>query len=163
MSFAVRWFRLCALSTGAVLAVGAGASPGSAQQVGSAAPVTTESFIGAWELVDWRTTTASGEVRFPYGEDAQGQITYAANGRMGAYLMRPPEDPADAPPQYLSYWGGFSLDVGAGTVTHHVIGSDQSNWIGSDQVRGFDFESEDRLVLSLGSNRLSWVRVRPTS
>ena len=122
--------------------------------------VTVDRFVGAWELVDWRAADAAGTVRFPYGEDAQGQITYSANGRMSAHLMRPPADPADAPPQHLSYWGRFSLDADAGTVTHHVIGSDQSNWLGSDQVRQFAFEGDDRLVLSLGSNRLTWERAR---
>ena len=124
------------------------------------AQVSVDRFIGAWELVDWRTTDAAGNVRFPYGEDAQGQVMYSTNGRMSAYLMRPPEDPADAPPQYLSYWGRFSLDLEAGTVTHHVIGSDQDNWIGSNQVRQFSFEGENRLVLALGSNRLTWERAR---
>jgi len=146
-----------------MIALGIAASPGAAQSIRPDMSVTIDQFVGAWELVDWRATTASGEVRFPYGEEAQGQITYTADGRMSAHLMRAPEDPSDAPPQYLSYWGRYSLDAGAGTVTHHVIGSDQANWIGSDQVRAFDFEGDDRLVLSLGSNRLSWVRVRPAT
>ncbi|MGD8602391.1 MAG: lipocalin-like domain-containing protein [Gemmatimonadota bacterium] len=117
-------------------------------------------FLGAWELVDWRATDGTGTVRFPYGESAQGQITYSADGRMSAHLMRPPENPADAPPQHLSYWGTFSLQTAEGTVTHHVIGSSQANWIGSDQVRRFTFEGDDRLILALGTNRLTWERVR---
>lgn len=129
------------------------ASPATAQ-------VSVDQFLGAWELVDWRSTNGAGEVFFPYGEDARGQITYSADGRMSAHLMRPPEDPADAPPQHLSYWGRFSLQADAGTVTHHVIGTSQANWIGSDQVRQFTFEGENRLILALGSNRLTWERVR---
>jgi len=128
--------------------------------MGQSDAVSMERFLGAWELVDWRATDAAGNVRFPYGENAQGQITYSPDGHMSAHLMRPPEDPSDAPPQYLSYWGRFSLDLEAGTVTHHVIGSDQRNWIGSDQVRRFSFEGDDRLVLSLGTNRLTWERAR---
>ena len=126
----------------------------------AAASASADRFLGAWELVDWRTTDGAGTVRFPYSEGAQGQITYSADGRMSAHLMRPPEDPADAPPQYLGYWGTFSLQPAEGTVTHHVIGSTQENWIGSDQVRRFSFEGDDRLVLALGSNRLTWERVR---
>jgi len=124
-----------------------------------ASPV-TDPFLGAWELVDWRTTDAAGTVRFPYGENAQGQVTYSPDGRMSAHLMRPPENPADAPEQYLAYWGTFTVDAAARTVTHHVIGSDQRNWIGSDQVRVFEFVESDRLILSLGANRLTWVRAR---
>jgi len=122
--------------------------------------VSVDRFLGAWELVDWRATDGSGTVRFPYGENAQGQITYSPEGRMSAHLMRPPEDPADAPPRHLSYWGTFSLQAAEGTVTHHVIGSSQANWIGSEQVRQFTFEGDDRLILALGSNRLTWERVR---
>ena len=149
--------RLAALATGVLLAFAAAATPGATQVVGDA-PVSTQRFVGAWDLVDWRTTSSTGDVAFPYGEDAKGRITYSAEGGMSAHLMRPPADPTDAPQQYLGYWGSFSLDTAARTVTHHVVGSDQANWIGSDQVRGFRFEGNDRLVLSLGSNRLTWVR-----
>lgn len=127
-------------------------------QIGDGTSV--DRLLGTWELVDWRATDGSGAVRFPYGEHAQGQLTYSPDGRMSAHLMRPPEDPADAPRQHLSYWGTFSLQEADGTVTHHVIGSSQANWIGSDQVRRFTFEGDDRLVLALGSNRLTWERVR---
>jgi hypothetical protein len=60
----------------------------------------------------------------------------------------------------LAYWGTFTLDSAAGTVTHHVMGADRANWIGSDQVRQFRFEGEDRLVLSLGPQDLVWQRTR---
>lgn len=91
---------------------------------------------------------------------ASTSVTYSADGRMSAHLMRPPDDPAEAPAQYLGYWGTFTVDASARTITHHVIKSDQRNWIGSDQVRGFEFVGGDRLILSLGSNRLTWVRAR---
>jgi hypothetical protein len=145
----------------AVLALAFGAEVGVAQARDGSPSV--DRFLGSWELIDWRATTPDGTVRFPYGPDAQGQLTYTADGRMSAHLMHPPDDPADAPIQHLAYWGTFSLDVPAGTVTHHVIGSSAANWIGSDQVREFSFESDGSLVLSLGSNRLTWVRVSTPS
>ncbi|MDH3205668.1 MAG: lipocalin-like domain-containing protein [Gemmatimonadota bacterium] len=150
--------RLAAVSAVALLVFAAAATPGRAQAARDA-PVAMQRFVGAWDLVDWRTTSSTGEVAFPYGENAKGRITYSVEGGMSAHLMRPPADPADAPRQYLGYWGTFSLDTAARTVTHHVVGSDQANWIGSDQVRGFRFEGSDRLVLSLGSNQLTWVRI----
>lgn len=122
--------------------------------------VSVERFLGSWELVQWTAMNQQGETTYPYGEDAEGQITYTADGRMSAHLMRPPADPADAPAQHLAYWGTFSLQAAAGTVTHHVIGADGSNWIGSDQVRQFRFEGQDRLVLSLGQQHLTWQRAR---
>jgi hypothetical protein len=79
---------------------------------------------------------------------------------MSAHLMRPPADPADEPPQHLAYWGTFTVDAGAATVTHHVIGADRPNWIESEQVRRFRFEGDDMLVLSLGRQDLTWRRIR---
>lgn len=130
----------------------------SAAQPTAGAGASVDGFLGSWELVEWVATNQRGETTHPFGEDAQGQITYTADGRMSAHLMRPPEDPADAPPQHLAYWGTFSLQAGAGTVTHHVIGADRPNWIGSDQVRQFRFEGADVLILSLGQQHLTWRR-----
>jgi hypothetical protein len=131
------------------------AAPGS-----QVANVSIEQFLGAWDLVRWTSTNAAGETTYPYGENAMGRITYTASGRMSAHLMRPPENPSDPPPQHLAYWGTFTLDAAAGTVTHHVMGADRADWIGSDQVRQFRFEGEDRLVLSLGPQDLVWQRTR---
>ena len=156
------WSRLGVAALAALAALAVGTHEGAAQRTADRASVVIERFIGTWDLVDWRATTPDGAVRFPYGEEPGGQLVYTSAGRMSAHLMRPPEDPSDAPPQHAAYWGTFSLDVAAETVTHHVIGSSQANWIGSNQVRGFRFESDDRLVLSLGSNRLTWVRVPTT-
>ena len=157
-AFPIRWragrsFRwaLAALASGAAAAAAqAPAPPG----------VDVERFLGSWELVEWVATNQRGETTHPYGEDAQGQITYTADGRMSAHLMRPPEDPSDEPPQHLAYWGRFSVQAAAGTVTHHVIGADAANWIGSDQVRQFRFEGQDGLILSLGQQNLTWRRAR---
>jgi hypothetical protein len=147
-----------ALAAFALGALAVGAPSMTAQE--AAGNVSVDRFLGSWELVRWTATGQQGETTFPFGEDAQGQITYTADGRMSAHLMRPPADPADAPPQHLAYWGTFTLQVAAGTVTHHVIGADRPNWIGSDQVRQFRFEGEDRLVLSLGQQHLTWQRAR---
>jgi len=120
----------------------------------------TDRFIGAWELVRWTSADASGATTFPFGENARGQVSYTASGRMSAHLMQPPADPADEPPQHLSYWGTFTVDTAAATVTHDVIGADRPNWIGSEQVRRFRFEGDDVLVLSLGRQDLTWRRIR---
>lgn len=134
-------------------------APSAAQpSSGAGAGVDVDRFLGSWELIEWVATNQQGQTVHPYGENARGQITYTADGRMSAHLMRPPADPADAPPQHLAYWGTFSLQAAAGTITHHVIGADAPNWIGSDQVRRFRFEGPDRLVLSLGQQHLTWRR-----
>ena len=155
---ASRWRALRA-SLSTLVLVAAGAAPAAAQAAAGTG-VTVEVFLGSWELVEWVATNQRGETTHPYGENAQGQVTYTADGRMSAHLMRPPADPSDAPPQHLAYWGTFTLQADAGTVTHHVIGADRADWIGSDQVRQFRFEGRDLLVLSLGQQHLTWRRAR---
>ena len=155
-SIARRW-RAPGSLLSALSALAAGVTAAAAQAPAGAG-VTMDRFLGSWELVEWVATSQRGETTHPYGEEAQGQITYTADGRMSAHLMRPPADPADAPPQHLAYWGRFTIQAADGTVTHHVIGADMPNWIGSDQVRRFRFEGPDRLILSLGQQHLTWRR-----
>ena len=141
------------LALGAV-AAGAQAPPASAAQAG----IGSERFLGSWELVEWIAINPQGQRTYPFGENARGQVSYTADGRMSAHLMRPPDDPADAPPQHMAYWGTFSVQEAAGTVTHHVIGADRPNWLGSDQVRRFRFDGPDTLILSVGGQDLTWRR-----
>ena len=84
---------------------------GAVAQSSSGGP-SAERFLGGWVLVDWRSTNDSGEVTFPFGEEASGQVVYTRSGRMSAHLMNPPADPADEPSQFLSYWGGYEVDLG---------------------------------------------------
>ena len=62
--------------------------------------------------------------------------------------------------RHFSYYGRYTLDLSAQTVTHHVEGSSSVPFVGSDQVREFVFEGPDRLVLSpAGSSQLLvWLR-----
>ena len=70
---------------------------------------------------------------------------------------------------FFAYWGTYEVDDTADTVTHHVEGSLAPTWVGTVQVRGFRFESEDRLILTAQIadaedpteiNELIWERVR---
>ena len=105
--------RLFVSALGAILLVAADAVGAEAQSGSRPGAVTVERFLGAWELVDWRVTDDAGNVRFPYGEEAQGQITYSSSGRMSAHLMRAPERAGDPPAQYLSYWASRSTPTRA--------------------------------------------------
>ena len=137
-----------------LLVVLAGAS------VPAAASAQVERFLGAWTLVEW-TSVSDGETTYPYGPNPAGQIVYTSTGRMTAALMRPPESAGENPQQFTAYWGSYTVDMAAGTVTHHVEGSVSARMIGTDQVRRFRFVGEDRIVLSPGGpSELTWVKVR---
>ena len=90
-----------------------------------------------------------------------GQLMYDVGGNMSAHVMRNDRprfagnDPGlgtDAEVRaafdgHASYFGTYTIDSSAQTVTHHVRGASYPNWVGSDQLRHFKFEGS-RLLLS---------------
>jgi len=48
---------------------------------------------------------------------------------------------------HTSYFGTYTIDPSAGTVTHHVRGASYPNWMGHDQTRRYRFDGS-HLVLS---------------
>src|SRR5947209_1899997 len=140
-----------------------------------------EAFIGAWELVGSERRDAQGN---PAGEAFPGyvgQLIYAADGRMSAQLMGPgrpslpasalgdrsamtPELKQQAYDSFIAYYGRFTVDEVAGTVTHHVTGAMWPPMVNSDQVRRFTLE-DNVLTLSPPSREgmqsfLHWRRVQ---
>ncbi|MGD9853586.1 MAG: lipocalin-like domain-containing protein [Planctomycetaceae bacterium] len=138
--------------------------------------IAAEPFLGSWSLVSWTVTAADGQVVHPLGDDAWGRLMYLQGGQMAASLMRRrrtafvsdnrleatvPECEA-AYREFLAYFGTFTVQSAAGTVTHHVEAATYPNWIGTDLVRSFQF-SQDLLTLSLVSAKgaahaLTWKR-----
>ncbi len=130
--------------------------------------------VGSWHLESW--TLANGRPRCSEEEGGvSGIIAYTSDGHMSAQLGCPGVDTSDLSslsPQaaaaalsrrHFSYYGRYTLDRSAQTVTHHVEGSSSAPFVGSDQVRWFVFEGPDRLVLSPdegGRQRLVWLRNR---
>jgi hypothetical protein len=113
-----------------------------------------EAFIGAWELVGSERRDAQGN---PAGEAFPGyvgQLIYTADGRMSAQLMEPgrpsapptalgdrsamtPELKQQAYDSFIAYYGRYTVDAVASTVTHHVAGALSPALVNSDQVRHF--------------------------
>jgi hypothetical protein len=140
-----------------------------------------QAFVGTWRLVSYESRTADGRVRYPFGRDAQGYLTYAAEGFMSVAIMgthRPhfrmandfaegtPEEQLVAGKQYLSYAGTYEVREG-GVLLHHVEVSLFPNWVGGVQERLYTLEG-DRLTLStrpvhiggqLRTAHLVWERV----
>ncbi len=135
-------------------------------------------FLGAWRLLSCEARDSSGQVQYPFGERATGQLFYDAVGNMSAQLMRSDRvrfaarDPAlgtdvevrNAFDGYIAYFGTYSVDVSRSAVTHHVTGASFPNWIGVDLVRHYTFENEAHLRLStppieVGGKTLEYVLV----
>ena len=127
--------------------------------------------VGSWRLESWLNSNGSSRCAAGQGE-ASGQIMYSADGHMSAQLgcaemsidgvgeLSGQELIGRLNRRHLTYYGEFSVDEVAQTVTHHVAGSSILNgYVGSDQVRSYSFESNDRLTLQPpGGARLTWLR-----
>jgi hypothetical protein len=118
-------------------------------------------FVGTWRLVSCEARAASGEVRYPFGQHVVGQLFYDVCGNMSAHVIRVDRpafvsnDPGSgtdvevrmAFEGHVSYFGTYTVDPSAGTVTHHVCGASYPNWIGHDQIRYYRIDGP-HLILS---------------
>jgi hypothetical protein len=110
-----------------------------------------EDLIGTWHLVSYELRHADGEVTYPIGKNAMGLLIYTAEGYMAVQLMRTdrpafasddvlqgtPEEIKAAYEGFAAYFGTYTVDDAAGTVTHHVQGHIFPNRIGSKATREF--------------------------
>ena len=48
---------------------------------------------------------------------------------------------------YVAYYGTYTLDLKAQTITHHLEDASPPNWRGVNNVRWFEFQGNDRLLL----------------
>jgi hypothetical protein len=58
------------------------------------------------------------------------------------------KEAASAWRNYIGYWGTYTMNVRAGTITHHIEGGWLPNWVGQNQTRAFQL-SGDSLSLDL--------------
>jgi Lipocalin-like domain len=117
--------------------------------------------VGTWRLVSHEARTSAGEAQYPLGRYVMGQLFYDVNGNMSAHVMKVDRlafasddsgSGTDAEGRaafegHTSYFGTYTVDPSAGTVTHHVHGSSYPNWIGHQQIRYYRIDNF-HLVLS---------------
>jgi Lipocalin-like domain len=121
----------------------------------------TERLVGTWRLISFVEYGADGRETSDYGLTPRGCLMYDQNGRMSVHIAhsetRPfksddpfrgsPEELKDAFDGYFGYFGRYTVNENAGTVTHHVEGASHPNYVGTDQRRFFTWQGH-RLVLS---------------
>lgn len=136
----------------------------------STTPDIRERLIGSWRLLSWSEHLSAGEVTYPLGEDAKGQLIYSSDGRVSAQLVSAnmqrfayddwrvasSGERFEAWGKYFGYFGKFSIDEQKNAVIHHIEGAWFPNLVGTEQVRFFHFENE-KLVLDADTN---WGKVR---
>jgi hypothetical protein len=146
-----------------------------------------DQLVGAWRLVSIETYRVNGETIFPfYGKHPEGLLVYDRSGWMSvqivsdpkpmvptastreSFLIASPADKVTAINGYYAYFGTWTVDASASTVTHHIIQSLYPGERGEDGVRQFLLEG-DRLTLrakalEMGEEhqrKLVWERIHP--
>jgi len=128
---------------------------------GQAAPAGEDAkrFIGTWRAVQ---------------ENQIGVMIYDSLGNMAVQVMptrtrqkyagaQPtPDEAKDAVTGYLAYFGTYTVDERAHTITHHRKGALNPGQVGEDAIRRYEFGPGDRLVLIPvdTGNRIMWERAK---
>lgn len=119
----------------------------------------TDQLIGTYKLVCWENRDLSGEVTSPFGSDAQGVISYSADGHVFVHLMAngrklhksaevlggDPEEIKNSAITHLSYFGTFEVE--ANEVVHSIEIASFPNWVETEQRREIEF-IDDHLCLT---------------
>lgn len=117
-----------------------------------------DKFVGAWRLVSIEGTDAT--FHFVY-DHPTGVLIYDRSGWMSVEIdnkgARKPfvkgpaggtaEEKVGAFDSYIAYYGHFTVDLKAQTVTHHLEDATPPNWRGINNVRWFEFQGNDHLLL----------------
>ena len=151
---------------------------------GTSAAAERKKFIGTWKLMTGVSKDeTTGEVRYPWGKNPVGRLSYEESGRMFAQLMNPGRrsvggaanrgsaaaiatasaaDMREMLTGFNAYFGTFDVDEVSRTVIHHVQSALIPSWVGSDQRRKYEFSRADELILlntaSEAVYRLVWRR-----
>lgn len=117
--------------------------------------------VGSWRLVSFQRRKGSGEMLYPFGEDAEGLLIYTARRRFSVQLMRRARPLFVAGDQLsgtaeeikasyegcIAYYGSYELHPEAGFVVHQVERSLFPNWEGQSLTRFYAL-SGNRLELT---------------
>jgi hypothetical protein len=136
---------------------------------------------GTWQLLSRIDRTAAGERRAEpaLGEDPLALLIYDRGGNFAAQFMRrnpapdAPEGPRGAPNNsravggYDAYFGTYTIDDAAGTVTQRLVGALSREHVGAVLKRAMRVDG-DTLVITLDTaaadgaavtRTLTWRRV----
>jgi Lipocalin-like domain len=123
--------------------------------------------VGAWRYVG---TTVDG-VNKPRGNNPKGMIYYGPYGEMSVQIapdverkragaVMTPDEAKVAVTDYIAYFGTYTIDEKAGTVTHHRQATIQPGDSGPF-VRHYEFKG-DRLILRPPNSKqeITWERIK---
>jgi len=125
-------------------------------------------FVGAWRYLG---TTIDGKPRADRGANPKGMIYYTASGQMAVQIApdrarkkagkeMTSEEAKNAVENYIAYFGTYTIDERAGTVTHHRASSVQPGDAGP-LVRAYEFVGDRLILRPPGSTQeITWERIK---
>jgi Lipocalin-like domain len=126
-----------------------------------------ERLVGTWRYIG---TWIDGVPR-DRGANPKGMIYYSAGGHMAVQIAPDrerkkagreptPEETKAALTDYIAYFGTYTIDERAGTVTHHRAASIQPGDV-AEVVRAYEFKG-DRLILRPPNSKqeIVWERIK---
>jgi len=120
---------------------------------------------GVWQLVEYHDWNPDGTEIESLGNQAPGIFVYTPEGNLSLHIMtqfdRPlvnsetsNEELGEIYRPYIGYFGTYSVDYEAMTITHNIEGAKLPNRIGRAAIRTFYFDDGD-LVLDF-TNSEGW-------
>ena len=94
--------------------------------------------VGRWRLVSYLASPEQGAAVYPLGAAAKGVLDYSPEGNVSVHIMGA---------GYFAYYGYYSVDEKAATVTHHLELCSDHSLAGASNLRHVALEGA-RLVLS---------------
>ena len=94
--------------------------------------------VGRWRLVSYTARPERGAEVYPLGAAARGVLDYSGDGNVSVHIMGE---------GYFSYYGYYTVDENAATVTHHLELCSERSLAGASNLRHIAVEGS-RLVLS---------------
>jgi Lipocalin-like domain len=129
---------------------------------------TAKRLVGVWRYIG---TWIDGKPKPNRGAHPKGFIFYTESGAMAAQIapdrVNPmagaaptPEEAKAAIADYVSYFGTYSIDENAGTVTHHRQASVQPGPL-TDYVRNYEFRGDRLILRPVGTTQeVVWERIK---
>ena len=94
--------------------------------------------VGRWRLVSYTARPERGAEVYPLGAAARGVLDYSGDGNVSVHIMGE---------GYFAYYGYYTVDEEAATVTHHLELCSERSLAGASNLRQIALEGA-RLVLS---------------
>jgi hypothetical protein len=140
---------------------------------------TAKDIAGTWMLVSV-TLEQDGKKTDFYGPNPQGRATFDPNGRLSVIITRSdlpkfasnnrqagtPEENKAVVQGSIFYFGTYTVDEAAKTLSYHIESCSFPNWNGTDRKHSFNISGDELNLTSstsstgTGSNQQIWERAQ---